>query len=98
MRFRLRNDFDESGFSDADRVVLKALKTYGMLLSDGGEIALTFASDRNGTAKWAHLGIDAASFQDITVNEFEVVDLDPEIELTYDCVRKMSAKPLVTTA
>jgi hypothetical protein len=87
VRFRLRSDFDESGFNDAERVILKALKTYGMLLSDGGEIALTFASDRNGAAKWADLGIDAASFKDITVDEFDVVDLDPEVELTYDCVR-----------
>ena len=57
-----------------------------MLLSDGGEIALTFASDRNDTAKWADLGIDAASFKDITVDQFDVVDLDQEVELTYDCV------------
>ena len=29
------------------------MKTYGMLLSDGGNIALTFADDRTTTAKWA---------------------------------------------
>jgi len=87
VRFRLKADFDESGYTDPQKVVLKALKTHGMLLSDGGEIPLTFADDRTSTAKWADLGIDANSFSGITVDQFEVVGLGPEIELTYDCVR-----------
>jgi hypothetical protein len=87
VRFRLRADFDESGYSDSAKVILKALKTHGMLLSDGGEIPLTFADDRTSTAKWSDLGIDAQSFSDITVDQFEVVDLGEEIPLTYDCVR-----------
>jgi hypothetical protein len=48
---------------------------------------LTFADDRTSTAKWADLGIDANSFSGITVGQFEVVELGPEIELTYECVR-----------
>jgi len=87
VRFRLRPDFDESSYSDSQKVILKALKTHGMLLSDGGEIALTFADDRTSTAKWANLGIDAQSFSAITVDQFEVVDLGPEVQVTYDCVR-----------
>jgi hypothetical protein len=87
VRFRLNADFDESGYTDPQRVVLKALKTHGMLLADGGEIPLTFADDRTSTAKWADLGIDANSFAGITVDQFEVVDLGPEIELTYECKR-----------
>jgi hypothetical protein len=87
VRFRLKADFDESGYTEPHKVVLKALKTHGMLLSDGGEIPLTFADDRTSTAKWADLGIDSNSFSDITVDQFEVVELGPEIELTYDCVR-----------
>ncbi len=87
VRFRLKPDFDESGYSDSEKVILKALKTHGMLLSDGGEIALTFADDRNSTAKWADLGIEAQSFNDIGVDQFEVVELGDEIPLTYDCVR-----------
>jgi hypothetical protein len=59
-------------------VILKALKTHGMLLADGGEIALTFADDRNSSAKWADLGIDAQSFGDIAVDQFEVVELGEE--------------------
>jgi hypothetical protein len=87
VRFRLKPDFDESGYSDSEKVILTALKTHGMLLSDGGEIALTFADDRNSTAKWADLGIEAQSFNDIGVDQFEVVELGDEIPLTYDCVR-----------
>lgn len=87
VRFRLKPEFDESGYSDSEKVILKALKTHGMLLADGGDIALTFADDRNNTAKWSDLGIDAQSFSDIAVDQFEVVELGDEIPLTYDCVR-----------
>jgi hypothetical protein len=87
VRFRLKADFDESAFSDSQKVVLRALKTYGMLLSDGGQVPLTFADDRTSTAKWSDLGIDAQSMTMLTPDQFEVVELGPEIELTYDCVR-----------
>jgi hypothetical protein len=87
VRFRLKPDFDESGYAQAEKVIIEALKTYGMLLSDGGEIPLTFADDRTSTAKWADLGIDAQSFSGITVDQFDVVELGQEIPLTYDCVR-----------
>jgi hypothetical protein len=35
-RFRLRADFDVSGFSPEVRVILEALKKYGMILADNG--------------------------------------------------------------
>jgi len=87
VRFRLKAAFDETPFNDAERVILRALKTYGMLLSDGGEIALTFADDRHSTATWATLGVDAQSFAAIAPESFEVVDLGPEIPLTFACAR-----------
>lgn len=87
VRFRLKADFDESGYTDSQKVILKALKTYGMLLSDGGQVPLTFADDRTSSAKWSQLGIDAHTFSAITADQFEVVDLGPETALTYDCVR-----------
>jgi hypothetical protein len=58
-----------------------------MLLSDGGDIALTFADDRQSDAKWSTLGIKAQSFADISPENFEIVDLGPEIRLTFYCVR-----------
>jgi len=87
VRFRLRADFDETPFSQGGKVILQAMKKYGMILSDGGEIALTFADDKYSTAKWAALGVEAQSFFPLAVSDFEVVDLGPEIDLTYDCVR-----------
>lgn len=87
VRFRLRADFDESNYSASQRVIIKALKTYGMMLSDGGEIPLTFADDRTSAKKWSDLGIDAQSFSEIPVDQFEVVELSDEIPLTYECVR-----------
>jgi len=87
VRFRLRADFDESGYSKPERVIIAALKKYGMLLSDGGQVPLTFADDRTSTKKWAELGIHAQSFNGITIDQFEVVQLGPEVKLTYDCVR-----------
>ncbi len=68
-------------------MVLAALQTYGMYLSDGGEIALTFADDRPTTAKWADLGIEAQSFGALTVDDFEVIDHGPEVAVTYECAR-----------
>ncbi len=35
-RFRLRANFDVSGFSAANQVILRALKKYGMMLADNG--------------------------------------------------------------
>jgi hypothetical protein len=87
VRFRLKSTFDETGFNAGQKVILHALKKYGMLLSDGGNIALTFADDRTTTAKWAAQGIQAQSFNNIGVNNFEVVDLSAEIVSTQDCVR-----------
>lgn len=36
LRLRLRADFDISGYSPANQVILKALKRYGMILADNG--------------------------------------------------------------
>lgn len=87
VRFRLKASFDETPYNASEKVILHALKTYGMILSDGGYIALTFADDRTSTAKWSELGIDSHSFNTISVDQFEVVDLGDEIPLTFNCVR-----------
>ncbi|HUJ28629.1 MAG TPA: hypothetical protein VLW85_21550 [Myxococcales bacterium] len=87
VRFRLKASFDDSAYDAAEKVIIHAMKKYGMLLSDGGNIALTFADDRTSASKWAALGIDSHSFNSIGVSNFEVVDLTPEIALTDDCVR-----------
>jgi serine/threonine-protein kinase len=87
VRFRLKASFDETPYSAGAKVILHAMKTYGMILSDGGNIALTFADDRLTAAKWSSVGVTAQSFSAIQVSDFEVVDLGAEIPLTFDCVR-----------
>ena len=87
VRFRLKASFDETPYNANARVILRAMKKYGMILSDGGNIALTFADDRLSTAKWSALGIDSHTFNSIGVGNFDVVALGAEIPLTYDCVR-----------
>lgn len=89
VRFRLKASFDETPYTAGARVILQALKRYGMILSDGGNIALTFADDRTTTAKWSGVGITPQTFNSIRVEDFEVVDLGQEIALTQDCVRAL---------
>jgi serine/threonine-protein kinase len=50
-------------------------------------VPLTFADDRTSTAKWSELGIAADTFGAITAEQFEVVELGPDVPLTYECVR-----------
>jgi hypothetical protein len=87
VRLRLKAAFDETPYGAGEKTILQAMKTYGMLLSDGGTIALTFADDRTTTAKWAAQGVSPQSFAAIAVDDFEVVDLGGEIALTDNCVR-----------
>ncbi len=87
VRLRLKASFDESTYNAGEKVIIHALKTYGMLLSDGGTIAFTFADDRTTTAKWADVGVDSHSFGGIQVSDFEVVDLGAEVALGPDCAR-----------
>jgi hypothetical protein len=87
VRFRLKASFDESSFNTGEKVILQAMKTYGMLLSDGGNIALTFADDRTTKSTWMSVGITPQSFKAVTVDDFEVVDLSTAVALTDNCVR-----------
>jgi hypothetical protein len=87
VRFRLKSIFDETPYNAAEKTILHAMKTYGMILSDGGGIALTFSDDRLSVHKWATLGVDSHSFGALTVDDFDVVDLGAEIALTDNCVR-----------
>jgi len=77
-RFRLRADADLSGFSDAARVVARALQAYGMILADHGSAwFLSGAPDE----RW-----DNAALRDLRRlrgSDFEAVDvsglmLDPD--------------------
>ncbi len=68
------------------RVVARAMQKYGMLLADGGNIALTARSDRFTTAKWAAL-LGPRDLDALRPADFEMVDGGARIPLTLDCVR-----------
>ncbi|MEM1182653.1 MAG: hypothetical protein AAGM22_30185 [Acidobacteriota bacterium] len=92
-RLRLRADFPLTGYSPAARVILNTLKRYGMVLSDGGNIALTAESDLYTTAQWADLGINSRVFDltpgaaQVLASDFEVLETGPRIGETYECER-----------
>jgi serine/threonine-protein kinase len=87
-RLRLRADYPlETLDNEAARTIARAMQNYGIVLADGGTIALTAQSDSLTTASWDGLGIDAYSLSDLSVTDFEIIDTGPPIALNYDCVR-----------
>jgi len=87
-RLRLRADFPlDSLPSDGARVIARAMQQYGIILADGGNIALTARNDRFSQHKWSEVAIDSFSLQSLQVTDFEVIDTGPTIDLTYDCFR-----------
>ena len=87
MHFRLRADYPVDTLpTEGAKVVARAMQKYGMYHADGGNIALTAATDRYTTAKWDGL-LEAKDLSDLAVEDFEVMDHGATIELTLDCVR-----------
>jgi hypothetical protein len=72
---RLRSSFDASGLSAGAQVVAQALKTYGMILSDGGNLTFTAANDRFTTHKWAEVDLMPGDLTSLEWTDFEVVEL-----------------------
>jgi hypothetical protein len=93
VRLRLRADFPMTGYNAAAQVLLRTMQRYGMVLADGGTVALTGESDRYTTHTWVELGITTRVFdqtpgaQDVLASDFQVIDTGPRIAETYNCVR-----------
>jgi len=74
-------------------VILRTMQRYGIVLADGGNIALTAESDLFTTHTWAELGINSRVFDQaapsapVMAQDFVVLDTGPRIVETYDCVR-----------
>lgn len=87
-RLRLRRDFDLASLpNDAARVVATAMQRYGIILADGGSVALTGQSDRFTTAKWADVGLGPRDLDSILVTDFEMVEAGERFAWTGDCTR-----------
>jgi serine/threonine-protein kinase len=98
-RLRLRADFPLDGYNPASRVILNTFKRYGIVLADGGNIALTAESDLYTTTKWADLGVDSRIFDqtagalDVSITDFMVLDTGPRIGETWECIRSVIPSP-----
>jgi hypothetical protein len=90
-RLRLHGNYNISGYSPAGQAVLRTMKRYGIVLSDGGNIALTAEDDMFTTKKWLDLGFDENNtymeqmVAGVQLNDFDVIETGPQIPLTYDC-------------
>lgn len=72
LRLRLKASYDISGFNGASRVVLTALKKYGMILADnGGNFFISGARD----SRWND--DDLEQLKSVPGSAFEVVDTGP---------------------
>jgi len=72
LRLRLRADFDVSGYTGQARVVLDALKRYGMIVADNGSNwFITGAAD----TRWNDTDLD--QLKRVPGSAFEVVDTGP---------------------
>ena len=86
-RLRLRADFPLQTLpNEAARVVARAMQRYGILLADGGNVALTAQSDRFTTAKWDGL-LEPRDLEALKVTDFQMVDGGQRRTWTGDCVR-----------
>ena len=61
-RLRLRADFPVTLYNPAPQVILRTMQRYGIVLSDGGNIALTAEDDLYNTRKWSELNISLRAF------------------------------------
>jgi serine/threonine-protein kinase len=95
VRLRLRSDFPMDNYNAAAQVILRTMQRYGIVLSDGGNIALTAENDRYTTAKWDDPGINigsrvfdsTAGATKVLATDFAVIDTGSRIGETFDCVR-----------
>jgi len=90
-RLRLHGNYNISGYSPAGQAVLRTMKRYGIVLSDGGNVALTAEDDMFTTKKWIDLGFDENNTYmeqmvvGVQLTDFDVIQTGPQIPLTYDC-------------
>jgi len=92
MRIRLKANFDISGFSPTNQVILTAMKQYGMILADnGGYFFFQGVPD----SRWDNS--DLNNLKTVGSENFEVVKMNPEFP-GYDSATAPSGPPPVINA
>jgi serine/threonine-protein kinase len=85
-RLRLRADYPLNDLpNEGARVLARALQRYGMILADGGNIALMGQDDRGTEAKWDGL-LAPRDLDKIKPSDFELVDAGERFTWNGDCV------------
>jgi hypothetical protein len=84
-RMRLKAGFDTSKLTAGARVVARALKEYGMILSDGGNLTFTAANDRFTDHKWREVELSPGDLTGIAWSDFEVPTLGTRYEWNDQC-------------
>ena len=86
-RLRLRADYPLTMLpNDAARTVARAMQRYGIVLADGGNVALTARSDRFTAAKWSGL-LGPRDLDRLQVSDFQMVEAGERHIASYDCER-----------
>jgi len=86
-RLRLRADYPVQNLPTAGaRVVARAMQKYGILLADGGTIALTAQSDRFTTARWSGL-LGPLDLSALKVTDFQMVAAGDRFNYAGNCTR-----------
>jgi hypothetical protein len=87
-RFRLKSTYPVGNLSPGAQVVARALQKYGMILADGGQIALTAQSDVGSKAKWSGL-LESRDLSVLQPEDFDIVEAGARITFSsFDCVRQ----------
>jgi serine/threonine-protein kinase len=86
-RLRLRADYPVQNLPTAGaRTVARAMQKYGILLADGGTIALTAQSDRFTAARWSGL-LGPLDLSALKVTDFQMVAAGDRFNYAGDCAR-----------
>ncbi len=87
-KMRLRADYPIADLDPAAQVVARAMQTYGLMLADGGNIALTMSADDMFDDKWADLGLEPGSLSALRASDFDVIiEGDPIVTGSSECDR-----------
>ncbi len=87
VRLRLRADFPLASLpNDGARTVARAMQRYGIILADGGNVALTARSDRGSALRWEDV-LGSRDLDTVQVSDFQMVEAGTRHTWTGDCVR-----------
>lgn len=88
-RMRLKSSFNVAALKPGAQVVARALQKYGMLMADGGNIALTAQSDVLSSVKWSDpsVNLTADDLNTLKASDFDVIEYETPTDVTYNCTR-----------